>query len=76
MKDFVSPLLNPSRCVPPSAVWILLTKDKIFSLYAVVYWSATSTWTSFCSVSKYITSLFIGSLDLFKYSTKDFNPPS
>ena len=47
----------------------------MFSEYAVVYWNAISTGTS-PSFSIYIGSGWIGSLFLFKYWTKERNPPS
>ena len=71
----VRALLNPSKCVPPSIVLILLTKEYIFSEYAVVYCIAISTGTS-PSFSIYIGLAFIFSLFLFKNSTNELNPPS
>ena len=54
---------------------MLFTNVCIFSVYAVVYWIAISTGVSpFLSI--YIGSGCNFSLFLFKYSTKDFSPPS
>ena len=54
---------------------LLLTKEYIFSEYAVVYCIAISTGTS-PSFSIYIGLAFIFSLFLFKNSTNELNPPS
>ena len=67
--------LKPERCVPPSIVFILLTKVRMLSLYEWLYLNATSTGTSPVSFLTVTTLLWRGLLFSSRYFTKSLRPP-
>ncbi len=70
----VSPRRNPVRCVPPSMVLMLLTNEYTFSLYVLLYVSATSTGMPWRSVLRCMTSSIRGSLLASMYFTNSLRP--
>ncbi len=72
---FVTAVLNPSSCVPPSSVWMLFAKLLTATSSSVFHWSATSISESFVWSVKEMTFSWRGSKPSFIYVTKSTNPP-
>jgi hypothetical protein len=71
----VSACRKPVRCVPPSCVLMLFTKEKTVSWYESLYCSATSTWTPSFSPSISTGFACSGVLFRFRCCTKETIPP-